>query len=542
MTRSQLHKLRVQGVTSNGFTGGIVVVPPVNPIVLTQTLDATYPTVVGFGDSVMVGSFASIPALQNINLFATGKSAGTPLNKGIGGTWITNLPSVATAPAATVDNGRDRFQADLMKANKRDFLVINYGFNDSRYTQTAHATQLGAFIDDYREVLNGLIIDGYKPERIMLGNMYCVSVARLNNTVPPQPRVDYEDFVNAIEALAKEYGTFFAPTYQFMNSNGGPGALIGGDDLHPNDAGHDIIADCYLAAIRTYTGTPTNIKMVGAADGSLTISWDSVQAAQSYEVEATLKTGLTFTSQTTSVTSPKVITGLAAGDYVCRIRPVFAGGVRGSWGFQNIPVEVGGVLFALDNFYDVDGTLITAHVGDGGLTWIRQPVLAAPSSDIDIQGGRLRATSANASVYQASTAPPSANYSVTTWVEIETIALNAQAGPAGRMQAAANTLYYARYTEGASPVFSLHKVVAGTTTQLGANVNTTGLLPRVGERAKLTLSMVGTTIKMLVDDVEVVSVTDASIAVAGKAGVRMAGVNTGPNTNAQIQSFYAKGL
>ena len=541
MVRSQLHKLRVQGVTSNGFTGSAPSAPE-TPIVLTQNLPVTIPSVVGFGDSVMVGSFASIPALQNINLFATGKSAGTPLNKGVGGTWITNLPSVATAPAATVDNGRDRFQADLMKANKRDSLVINYGFNDSRYTQLPHATMLAAFIEDYREVLNGLIIDGYKPEKIMLGNMYCLSDARLANTDPDQTRAQYEAFVNGIEALAKEYGTFFAPTYQRMNANGGPAALIGGDDLHPNDAGHGVIADAYLAAVRTYTGTPTNIRMVGNADGSLDISWDAVTAALSYEVEATLKTALAFTSSTTSSTTSKKISALAAGDYVCRVRPVFAAGAKGSWGFNNIPVEVGGVLFALDNFYDVDGTLITAHVGDGGLTWIRQPVLAAPSSDIDIQGGRLRATSANASVYQASTAPPSANYSVTTWVEIETIALNAQAGPAGRMQAAANTLYYARYTEGASPVFSLHKVVAGTTTQLGANVNTTGLLPRLGERAKLTLSMVGTTIKMLVDDVEVVSVTDASIAVAGKAGVRMAGVNTGPDTNAQIQSFYAKGL
>ena len=541
MTRSQLHKLRVQGVTSNGFTGSAPAAPD-TPVPLTQALDATYPSVVGFGDSVMVGSFASTAALQAINLFATGKSAGTPLNKGIGGTWLTNLPNQSVPGVPTTDNGRDRFQADLMKTNKRDFLVINYGFNDSRYTQTPHATQLAAFIEDYREVLNGLIIDGYKPERIMLGNMYCVSDARLANTDPDQTRPQYEEFVTAIEGLADEYGTFKARTYQRMNANGGPAVLIGGDDLHPNDPGHDVIADEYLSCIRTYTGMPTNIRMVGNADGSLDISWDPVTAAQSYEVQATLKTALTFTSQTTSTVPSKKITGLSAGDYVCRVRPVFTGGAKGSWGFNNIPVEVGATLFVYDSFNDVDGTSILAHVSESGHAWIRQPILAAPGVDVDIQRGRLRPNHASAAVYQSVAVPPSANYTVTTWIEIESVLLVDQCGPAGRMSAGADTYYYGRYSEGASPSFSLYKRVAGTATQLGGNITTTALLPRVGERTKLTLSMNGTTIKLLVDDVEVISVTDASIAGAGKAGVRLAGASTGPDTNAQIQSFYAKGL
>lgn len=514
---------------------------PSAPALLTENLAASYASVTGFGHSIMVGSFASDAAHQFINLFATAKSAGTPNNKGIGGTWLQNTPSVASAPAATTDNGRDRFVADTLGTNKRDALVVMYHINESRYTQDFVNVTPAAYKNDLQECLNGWILGGYRPNKIVLSNDVWVTDSRLANTSPVQTRAGLEAFVTATDEVAREYGVFRADTYNYMKNNGGDALIDGGDTppLHPGDVGHAAINTSLLASVRTYTAL-TGLKAAGTAGGNLAVTFNAVTGAVSYDVECTLKGQVTFPNTANVATNAKTFTGLAAGDYVCRARAVYGNGQKGSWVFNIVPVEVGATLFLVDSFNTTaDGTAITSHTnGETGHTWALQPVTPAPGTAVEVVDGRVRATSATGSVYQASASPANADYEVTTWIDTRTALTTGQCGPAGRMQAAADTFYYARYTEGATPTFSLFKRVAGTATQIGSNYTATIPLNAV---AKLTLRMVGTTISMLVDDVVRATGTDAAISVAGKAGVRLAGV-TAADTGCQITAVQAKAL
>ena len=82
------------------------------------------------------------------------------------------------------------------------------------------------------------------------------------------------------------------------------------------------------------------------------------------------------------------------------------------------------------------------------------------------------------------------------------------------MDTAALTCYYALY-QAASGWFELGKIVAGSLTTLD-----TDLIANVpGQLHTVELVMNGTTISMNVDGVQVSSLTDASIAGPGQAGV-----------------------
>lgn len=492
-----------------------------------ESLATTYTTMASFGDSIVVGNNASPVTLGWAYLFASSKSA-TLTNQGIGGTWWSNQEDAALAP--TANNGRDRFVADLLGTNKKEFVAINYGYNEARYVLTPITANVTGFTNDARETLNGLRLGGYSANRILLGNLYTVSDARLANS--GATRVGYEQYVTAINNLALEYGVFLADHYGYMNSHGGD-SLIDTDTIHPTNAGHVVIRDATLLAQRNTTNLVTNLRSTSPASTSLKVDFTAVPGATSYDVQATLYGALTFTELATPATNTHTFVGLAAGEYTVRVRAVL-GAVTGPWEFLKVPCLVGTTLFVDHDFYGItDGTDITTVFG-----WIRQPVLAAPSSDAVVTGNRLRATSANASVYQRTEVPATADYEVTVWIDARNKSTTGQVGPAGRMSASADTYYYARYTEGATPTYSLFKRVAGVATQLGSNYTAT---VEFGAIAKLTLSMVGTTIRMLVNDVERANVVDAAIAATGKAGVRLAGV-TAAETGAQIDKVMAKAL
>jgi hypothetical protein len=540
--RSQRHVYEIQGTVDGirpggGGGGGVG-----SPVLLTENLAASYTSVVGFGHSITAGSFASTTAKRFLNLFATAKGA-TVLNSGIGGTWLQNTPSVVSSPNPTTGNGRDRFLADTLGATtKKEVLVVQYLINEARSMGDIPAGVSAAnYKNDLQECMNGWMLLGYPANKIILSNDSWVTDSRLANTVPPQTRAGYEAYVTATQEVAREYGVFFADTYNYMKNNGGDALIDGGDTppLHPGDNGHAAIATTISAAVRTYTAL-NNLLMTGTAAGDLIITFDAVPGAVSYDVECSLKAMLTFANTKNVLTNSATFNSLAAGDYVCRARAVYGDGQKGSWAFRRVPVTVGSTFFVLDTFdISPDGTAITSHTaGETGHTWALQPVTPAPGTPVTIGNGRAYPTNATGAVYQASPVPVNADYEVTTWIEERSTLLTNQAGPAGRMQAAADTFYYARYTEGATPAYSLFKRVAGVATQIGANYTLT--LPPQG-LTKLTLRMVGTTISMLVNDNVQASGTDASISVKGKAGIRMAGVGS-LETGSQITTMMAKAL
>lgn len=186
--------------------------------------------------------------------------------------------------------------------------------------------------------------------------------------------------------------------------------------------------------------------------------------------------------------------------------------------------------FVYDTFTGAAAELST-HTGEVGATWVKH---SFGGTDVSIDGaGSLLGNAGGTSVaYYASGTPSSADYAVTA-------VLNRVGTPgadliaiAGRINTAASTWYMLSV---AGNDFQLFKVIAGTPTTIGPQVQATGWAP--GDTVRMTLGMTGTAItgrlQRISDNlwlnptgptwqagqVDLVSATDSAITAAGKAGV-----------------------
>lgn len=114
-------------------------------------------------------------------------------------------------------------------------------------------------------------------------------------------------------------------------------------------------------------------------------------------------------------------------------------------------------------------------------------------------------------------APASADYDVEC--DYTVFSQTGSQAIAGRMDTSNATYYYTYYAS--SQAIVLVKNVAGTLTTIGS----WGVFIPNGTTGKLRLSMAGTTIKVFWEGVERISVSDASIAGPGRAGVRSGSAN-----------------
>jgi hypothetical protein len=172
---------------------------------------------------------------------------------------------------------------------------------------------------------------------------------------------------------------------------------------------------------------------------------------------------------------------------------------------------------ASDTFTDTTGVLLTSHTS-GGVTWTRHSSSNAGTDGIITSEDRVRRDAANHVMYYASGVPATADYSVEADVHVKSILSSDAIGVVGRLSTSADTYYLARYsTSGATDQWELSKTVAGTITSLGTYAQTL----TVGTSYNLKLDMQGSTIRLLVNDVQRVSVTDTSISTTGRGGVRI---------------------
>jgi hypothetical protein len=196
-----------------------------------------------------------------------------------------------------------------------------------------------------------------------------------------------------------------------------------------------------------------------------------------------------------------------------------------------------GTLFLEDSFTDTNGTLITAHTGETGAAWAVQSGYS-PSATATIDNNRVVPASSD-NCFVASGAPSDADYFVEGVIEFVSNLTSTNLGVCGRMAAAANTMYLARYL-GASggPGWHLFKAVAGTFTELGSYPES---YPGNGATRTVKLIMDGSNISLHVNGVERIAVVDSSITDAGKAGFRATTAATA-STGAHLQSITAGNL
>jgi hypothetical protein len=171
--------------------------------------------------------------------------------------------------------------------------------------------------------------------------------------------------------------------------------------------------------------------------------------------------------------------------------------------------------FIEDSFTDTAGTMLTAHISDGGYAW----TLLTPLHELTItdKGEAKGTVTSERSLYQIGETIPTANYSVFGTLKSYE-ATDGDIGIAARIQDASN-YYYMNYSGTSGGQFAIIKIVAGVLTSLGTYAS---VLPP-DTVASMEFRLSGTSLKGFVDGVERISVTDSAISAAGRAGVRAFG-------------------
>lgn len=177
--------------------------------------------------------------------------------------------------------------------------------------------------------------------------------------------------------------------------------------------------------------------------------------------------------------------------------------------------------FVSDTFTDTNGTSLNAHTPDVGGAWTDTP--SPPTSSLaDIESNHLECNAHfETNRFYNDAAQPSGDYYVEVVItQNGSHGWNNFAGVLGRVQQASGTLecYEAVWIEnGSSDQWELFKWSGGSPTSLGTWADAFASGTRT-----VRLEMNGTAIKVFVDTVERISVTDATWS-TGRAGLTIAG-------------------
>lgn len=199
-----------------------------------------------FGDSITAGTGASDAAHRWANLVAANQNYFFT-NQGIVSTTLQNTVqnSVATIGGAVDNNGRDTY-ATRVNAYNPDKVFILYGLNDLRLNDVAFTVEL--FQNDLGEVVDGIVANGTAAGDIVLGSPPFVSTYASASPMDGGSAPKHAQYVAAVAAVAAAKGTRYIDVFQWMSDNGGA-ALISGDGVHPNDDGHQEIANAFLSVL-----------------------------------------------------------------------------------------------------------------------------------------------------------------------------------------------------------------------------------------------------------------------------------------------------
>lgn len=192
-----------------------------------------------FGDSITFGAGASSSA----NRWSTKLAIALGLsedNQGISGTVLQN-----SAPILA-NNGQDTYTPRILQRYPSRVYIL-YGLNDSRYNGASFS--VANFKTALTQVVqNCLNLGGLGVRDIYIGSPPYTNPAFYNSYAPfnagsTEKHLAYRD---ASREVASTFGTQWVDVYQGMKDAGGD-ALMSADGVHPNDAGHQVIANLFAA-------------------------------------------------------------------------------------------------------------------------------------------------------------------------------------------------------------------------------------------------------------------------------------------------------
>lgn len=177
--------------------------------------------------------------------------------------------------------------------------------------------------------------------------------------------------------------------------------------------------------------------------------------------------------------------------------------------------SLSGAAVVYDTFTDTSALLLSSHTGEAGATWTKH---SSYSGNSYISNAN-RMSGGGDSLYYASGVPATADYDVQA--DFCGMAQNASTpGIVGRLSTSGDNAYRVVFDVPNTGMYLLQKVNAGVVTQLqaigpwqwGGNFAD-------GSTHNIKLQMRGSSLKVFIDGVERMSVTDSSITAAGRAGV-----------------------
>ena len=181
------------------------------------------------------------------------------------------------------------------------------------------------------------------------------------------------------------------------------------------------------------------------------------------------------------------------------------------------------VLTVNDTFTVASQEELDAHTPDVGAQWIKRIDTAAGTLHVDPTNNWAETAFSQGNggyLYTVPTAPALADYTVKVTFK-GTPPVQASGRPVGVIgrYVDVNNYYAAGINDEAqgSKTAFLYKKVTGTIAQIGSNA--TGLTFNAG--SILTLEMVGSTLRLLIDGIEILSETDSSLTAIGEGGIVM---------------------
>ncbi len=305
------------------------------------------------------------------------------------------------------------------------------------------------------------------------------------------------------------------------------------------------VTDGTYTAIAALT-TPTLTVTPGNAQNAL--SWTNVaneDASPGYTVEWSANGSTGWTALTTTAQNVTTYTDTGLTNGVIRYYRVKAEGSGrysdSGWGTgSGTPVSP---IFASDNFATGSGDLVGTTPDIGG-NWTDGS--AGTATPIYVSAKiRQKAAGDPTNYTYVATDPGTPNYYVQADITPQSGGCDGIGGVCGRKTAGSGsgsnfTCYWADYYDTVATgtrTWRLYKVVSGSYTSLGSYTENIGTTTKT-----LKLEMNGTAIKVYVDGVQRISVTDSSITANGRAGVVL-GAAAAPTTNGiYVDNFEAATL
>lgn len=196
-----------------------------NQLFTKYALPESSTAITAFGDSIIYGTGASTRTNGWAFKLATAKSRAIK-NFGISSTPLSNS-------AAFANNGQDRYATQVVERPYSDTICMMYGTNDISYGYSGANYQAAA-----NAVVGGFVTAGYPTNKIYIVSIPYRQTDALASTV--------QDFNSRMQTVCTSYGVTFIDVYTPMKA---VGDSLMADIVHPNDAGHQLIADTVAAII-----------------------------------------------------------------------------------------------------------------------------------------------------------------------------------------------------------------------------------------------------------------------------------------------------